>query len=452
VDSGPSFSPDGSRFAYLRWAPNRKNQYSEIHIADKDGGNDQLLYTSPHITRAPAWSPQGNRIAWIELAGFAASVIKIVDIGSKKEVSIAQPSGISFDPLPISGRHDLAWLPDGRHLLVLYNKAFSDRGQIGIVGVPRGDFRTLTNDVNAYTQLALSSDGKTLATVLSNVDSSVAFYKGAGGEMISSTPLRITPTSLTWASEEHLLLITRDTGISKLEPATGSLQPIDTGDLDVGRYITTCANGQVVFTAAPKNGGEWRLFRMNGDGSGVTQLTTTGIARAPFCTPDSQKVYFTIRDPHGMTLLTLWSVPLSGGTAQKELEVHATGSVILSRDTRLAEVSSPQDLVWYAVIRDLNTRQIIHQHPLDENSVIHSAYPSFSPDGKAMVEVVTSQGGTALGYQPIDGSPSHLLTEPTRQTLNAFAWSPSGSKLGVLRLRTSSDVVLITDLTGKQPH
>jgi eukaryotic-like serine/threonine-protein kinase len=452
VDSAPSFSPDGSRFAYLRWAPNRKGQYSEIHIADKDGGNDQLLYTSPNITRAPAWSPQGNRIAWIELAGFAASVIKVLDIASKKEVSIVQPSGISFDPFPISGRRDLAWLPDGRHLLVLYDKAFSDRGQIGIVGVPRGDFRTLTNDVNAYSQLAISSDGKTLATVLSNVDSSLAYYKGAGGEMISSTPLRITPTSLAWASEDHLFLITRDTGISKLEPATGSLQPIDTGDLDLGRYITTCPNRQVVFTAAPKNGGEWRLFRMNGDGSGVTQLTTTGIARAPFCTPDSQKVYFTIRDPHGMSLLTLWSVPLSGGTPRKELEVHATGSVILSRDTRLAEVSSPQDLVWYAVIRDLNTQQIIHRFPLDENSVIRNAYPSFSPDGKAMVEVVASQGGTALGYQPIDGSPSHLLTEPTRETLTAFAWSPSGSKLGVLRVRASSDVVLITDLTGKQSH
>ncbi len=315
VDSAPSFSPDGSRFAYLRWTPHHKDQYSEIHIADKDGGNDQLLYTSPNVTRAPAWSPQGNRIAWIELAGFAASVIKILDIDSKKEVTIAQPSGISFDPQPISGRRDLAWLPDGRHLLVLYDKAFSDRGQIGMIGVPRGDFRTLTNDVNAYSQLAISSDGKTLATVLSNVDSSLAYYKGAGGEMISSTPLRITPTSLAWASEDQLLLITRDTGISKLEPATGSLQPIDTGDLDLGRYITTCPNGQVVFTAGPKNGGEWRLFRMNGDGSGVTQLTTTGIARAPFCTPDSQKVYFTIRDPHGMSLLTLWSVPLVGRNA-----------------------------------------------------------------------------------------------------------------------------------------
>ena len=37
-------------------------------------------------------------------------------------------------------------MPDGRHLLVLYTKAHSDRRQIGIVGVAAGDFHTLTND------------------------------------------------------------------------------------------------------------------------------------------------------------------------------------------------------------------------------------------------------------------------------------------------------------------
>ena len=94
---------------------------------------------------------------------------------------------------PTRSGSDLAWLPDGKHLLVLYYKAHSDRGQIGIVGLSAGDFHTVTNDVNAYSQLAVSADGKTLATVLTNQDSGLAYYKGDGGAMISSTPLRITP-------------------------------------------------------------------------------------------------------------------------------------------------------------------------------------------------------------------------------------------------------------------
>jgi eukaryotic-like serine/threonine-protein kinase len=180
VDSAPGFSPDGSRFVYLRWTPERKDQYSEIHIADKDGGNDQLLYTSSDQAEPPAWSPQGNRIAWIEGSGHDTASVKILDIVSKKAVTIAQPSGIVFDTDP-RAYSNLAWLPDGRHLLLLYHKVHSDRGQIGLVGVSSGDFHTLTNDVNAYSELAVSADGKTLATVLTNVDSSLAYYKGDGG-------------------------------------------------------------------------------------------------------------------------------------------------------------------------------------------------------------------------------------------------------------------------------
>ena len=104
------------------------------------------------------------------------------------------------------------------------------------------------------------------------------------------------------------------------------MQPIDTGDLDIGRYIDTCQDGHILFTAIPKDGGEPRLFRMNGDGSEITQLTDAGIVRAPFCTPDSQKAYFTIRDDADVLLAALWSVPLAGGTPRKEFEAHTSAT------------------------------------------------------------------------------------------------------------------------------
>jgi Tol biopolymer transport system component len=95
---------------------------------------------------------------------------------------------------------------------------------------------------------------------------------------------------------------------------------------------------------------------------------------------------------------------------------------------------------------------VLRQLPWDTSALGQGAFPSFSPDGKAVVATVVSKGSNALQYQPIDGSPTHLLTEPTHETQTGFAWSPSASKLAVLQLRRSSDVVLITDLTGKQPH
>jgi eukaryotic-like serine/threonine-protein kinase len=449
IDSAPSLSPDGSRFVYLRWTPGQNDHYSEIHIADKDGANDQVIYTSNSIAEAPAWSPQQNQIAWIEQTGVGDSVIHVFDLSSKTKSSIAQPEGSMFGPTR-SGSN-LAWLPDGKHLLVLYVKAHSDRGQIGIVGLTAGDFHTVTNDVNAYSQLAVSADGKTLATVLKNQDSGLAYYKGDGGAMISSTPLRITPSTVAWADEDHLLLITNSAGVSKVERASGSLQPIDTGDIDSGFSITTCPNGTVLFTGVPKGGAETRLFRMNGDGSGIAQITNAGIARMPYCTPDSHAAYFTLRRRGGGATATFWSIPVSGGAPRQELKDLSEGRFfIVSRDAKFAGVESIGSVDQFtALIADINTGPVMHKLPLDMSAL---GMVSFSPDGKAIVRKVVSNGGNALQYQPIDGSPPHLLLGPTPEDLTAFAWSPSGNLLAVLQLRRSSDVVLINDLTGKQPH
>jgi eukaryotic-like serine/threonine-protein kinase len=449
VDSAPSLSPDGSRFVYLRWTPDRKDQYSEIHIADEDGSNDQLLYTSTDKAEAPVWSPRGNEIAWIEVTGATAAVVKILDRASKRVRTIAQPRGATFDRKD-QGYSDLAWLADGRHLLLLYSKAHSDREQIGILDIAGNGFHTLTNDVNAYSQLAITADGKTLATVLTNVDSSVAYYKGDGGKMISSTPLRIAPTSLTWADEDRLFLITRGIGISQLDRTAGTVQPIDTGDLDIGRFINTCQDGHILFTAIPKNGGEPRLFRMNGDGSEVTQLTDGGIVRAPFCAPDSQKAYFTLRDEADVLLAVLWSVSLAGGTPRKEFEAHTFRSFLVTRDAKFAALIVAHNLAESLEIVDLTSLRIVHRLPLDV-TYSEGTSPLFSPDGKAIVEGAISESGNTLRYQPIDGSPAHFMIDPTHNTITDFAWSPSGSKLGVLQLRKSSDVVLITDLAGKKP-
>jgi eukaryotic-like serine/threonine-protein kinase len=451
VDSAPSLSPDGSRFVYLRWTPDRKDHFAEVHSADKDGGDDQLLYTSLNQVQPPVWSPLGNQIAWIEYSGPGATAIKILDIASKNVVSTPQPNGINYDP-GFRGYTDVAWLPDARHLLVLYSKAHSDRGQIGIVSVSDGAFHTLTNDVNAYSQLAISADGKTLATVLTNVDSSIAYYKGDGGAMISSTPLRITPTSMAWADEDHLWLITRDTGISKLDRASGTLQPIETGDLNVGSFINTCPDGHVLFIAIPKGGGESRLYRMDGDGSGITQLTTSGIARSPYCTSDSQKVYFTIRPKANIPSEALWSMPLTGGIPKKELELESfANGISLTRDIKSAIGLYNTNLQYFLQIWEVSTHQMVHQLPWDTSN-LQGTFPGFFPDGKAVVLTVISKGSNALEYQPIDGSPTHLLTEPTHEMQTGFAWSPSAGKLAVLQSRRSSDVVLITDLAGKQPH
>ena len=447
ADSAPSLSPDGIQFVYLRWVQDRKDVYSEIHICDKDGNHDQLLYSTNSKAEAPVWSPRGNQIAWIEVTGPATAEVKIIDVPAGSIRSIAQPHEVLLDRKD-AGYSDLAWLPDGKHLLALYSRPHADREQIGILGVSGGDFRTLTNDVNAYSELALSGTGKLLATVLTNVDSTLGYYGRDSAQMMASTPLHISPTSFTWVNEDRLLLIARNLGIYQLESATGDMQPLYTGSLSPGRYITTCRDGRVLFTAIPANEEKTRLFRMNADGSDLKQLTTAGVVRAPSCSPDSQQAYFSLRDDTDVQLVSLWSVPLGGGPPHKVFDYHAFGNFVLNRGATLAELSTTDHLQSFHEIMDLGSRSIVHKFSSDVSSAEGGA-PTFSPDGKALVEAAKTKSGNTLLSLPVDGSATHFLINPTHDALVDFAWSPSSSKLGVLQLRNSSDVVLITEQDGK---
>jgi hypothetical protein len=59
-------------------------------------------------------------------------------------------------------------------------------------------------------------------------------------------------------------------------------------------------------------------------------------------------------------------------------------------------------------------------------------------------------GGSTLLYQPLDGSPWHVLFNPVPETIQDFDWSPSGKQLAVSRVKSSSDVVLIPDQVNKE--
>ena len=141
-----------------------------------------------------------------------------------------------------------------------------------------------------------------------------------------------------------------------------------------------------------------------------------------------------------------------GRGSQERARNRKLRTLALTRDTKSALSFFNKNLLYLFQIWDVSTHQMLRQLPWDTSAMVQGSFPGFAPDGKAAVVTVVSKGSNALQYQPIDGSPTHLLTEPTHEGQTGFAWSPSASKLAVLQSRRSSDVVLITDLTGKQPH
>ena len=441
VDSPPSFSPDGARMVYLRQTPELKDHFTEIHIADRDGGNDELVYKGSGIPGFPAWSPDGRTIAWSEILRPETALL-LLDVSSKKATVLPAETGLTYGLAA-------AWLPDSRRLLVNYNRSNDDIVQIASITIPENHFQPLTKDLNSYQGFAISSDGRTLAAVLTHRETNLSFYKGTGGALVSSVSLRIAPSRLAWLDEKRMAALTPQSAISIVDPATGEAQRVDIGDLRPARAIAACADGHILFPALPKGVDHTELYRVNPDGSGQASMTTTGTVRDPFCLSDSKTVFYNIWEggQYGV-----WSMPLMGGPAKKLFTSVSAFAPHFSPDGRYAtygKTSASDNETLTFLVRDLSTDKVRDFQP-----DIRYAFSNrvFLPDSSAVAYGVRQGGGEALLAQPLDGSPSRMLTDFAPFQILDFGWSPSGNQLAVLRNHSTSDVVLITDQSGGTAH
>jgi len=438
VDSPPSFSPDGARFVYLRQTPELKDHFTEMHIADRDGGNDELVYKGSGLPGFPVWSPDGRTIAWSEI-GRPETALLVLDVASKKATALPAEPGLTYGLYA-------AWLPDSRRLLVNYNRSNDDTVQIASITIPENRFQPLTKDLNSYQGFAISSDGRTLAAVLTHRETNLNFYKGTGGPLASSVSLRIAPTRLAWLDEKRMAVLTPQSAISIVDPTTGEAQRVDIGDLRPARAIAACPDGDILFPALPKGVDHTELYRMKPDGSGQVAMTTTGIVRDPFCQNDGKTVFYNIWEggQYGV-----WSMPLNGGPTRKLFTAVSAFAPHISPDGRYAtygKTSANENETLTFLVRDLSAADKVRDFQPDVRYAFSNRV--FLPDSSAVAYGVQQGGGEALLAQPLDGSPSRMLTDFAPFQILDFGWSPSGNQLAVLRNHSTSDVVLITDQSG----
>ena len=144
-----SLSPDGARIVVSRaWDDSPAARYGLL-IGDL-GSGEFVEFVSPGDSRsitAPAWSPDGQRIAYVvEEAGEFRVVIAAPGGDQKTQLYAAQSA--------IGG---LSWSPDGRWLAAELN------GQIGLLHADRGELRRLRDRPGGAWTPQWSPDGEVIA-------------------------------------------------------------------------------------------------------------------------------------------------------------------------------------------------------------------------------------------------------------------------------------------------
>ncbi|MGA7629284.1 MAG: protein kinase, partial [Terriglobales bacterium] len=235
--------------------------------------------------------------------------------------------------------------------------------------------------------------------------------------------------------------------LNVLNPNTGSESPLSS-TLPVGSawFPSSCANGRyVVFVRVDHRSAKTiNIWRIDAGGGNLKQLTDGKEDEATVCSLDGKWVYYADLS-NGFKLTR---VPLDGGMPERisELPIGSVALFDISRDGRLAafttfrSAGAHKQLALVPVDSPLDAKLSDLQRALSSRGRIR-----FSRDGKAVVYAVRDQDADNLWLQPLDGSPGKQITNFKSEQITDFHWSFDGSKLGLVRGHTDSDVVLLQE-------
>jgi Tol biopolymer transport system component len=143
--SDASWSPDGKSLAFRAFsAPENPTDLSDIYKLDLDSGELQRLASDPHTELAPAWSPDGNHIAFARGA-YTGRVIAIMDPDGSNVKLLTDSAYFSDHP---------TWSPDGERIAFMRFESDDGSGS----GSGTYDLWVMNADGSSQTWLADSAE------------------------------------------------------------------------------------------------------------------------------------------------------------------------------------------------------------------------------------------------------------------------------------------------------
>jgi TolB protein len=267
-----------TRIAYVAVEGPATARTYRLVVADADGANERLVFTSPEPIMSPAWSPDGRSLADVSFHG-GLPAIYVQTLRTGAQVRVSARSGINSAP---------AWSPDGSQLAV----ALSRRdGNVDIYLLTLGDqnLRRLTDDPSIDTEPAWTPDGRSLYFTSDRSGGPQIYRTGTGS---GDRPRRITFEGSYNARPRvspdgrDLAVVTIDRGayrIAVVDAERGTMRVLTGGQLDESPSFAP--NGADIIYAA-REGGRGVLAVVSIDGRIQQRLAASaGQVREPAWSP-----------------------------------------------------------------------------------------------------------------------------------------------------------------------
>jgi Tol biopolymer transport system component len=288
------WSRDGARVAFAT--------QDSVYAFDAGGGTPELVGVVPVNpmhggTHSLAWSPDGRHIAlvsgnpdWRTSVNVLPASIWVLDADGGDPVRVTDDSTMNVSP---------QWLPDGRHLLFISDRAGQREVYVVEVGPsgPRGDPRKVAGPVDAHS-ISISWDGRRLAYARFNpTQNIVAVPIPAAGAVSLADAVPVTTGTqvvehLSVSPDGEWIVFASNRGdgqdLYKLRLDGGSPELVVDIEGDAFEPEWSADGSEIVFYSSLTEEG---LMVVSADG-GATERITDPVAAGPAWSPDGLTIAF----------------------------------------------------------------------------------------------------------------------------------------------------------------
>ena len=236
-----------TRIAYVSVDGKAPNQRYQLIVADADGENPRTILQSDRPLMSPAWSADGEWLAYVSFER-RVSAVYVQQVRTGKRSMVSARAGINGAP---------AWSPDGRRLALTLS---GNNGNLDIYLLDLGSqgLTRLTEDPGIDTEASFTPDGGTIYFTSDRSGNPQVYKLALGG---NERPKRVTFTGTYNARPrvspdgKQLAMLTLDDGAYRIaiqDLASGTVQVLSKGRQDESPSFAP--NGAMVILGGRERG------------------------------------------------------------------------------------------------------------------------------------------------------------------------------------------------------
>ncbi len=343
----PALSPDGRLLAFVRGPRFSFAAPGEIYVKILPDGDPVRLTNDGTLKLAPAFFPDGSKIAYSTYAKWQSMVIPV--LGGSAQPFLSNATGLTW----IDSQHVMfSEVKEGWHFAVVTST--ESRAEERDIYVP-----TKNTDMAHYSWISPDRQWVLIAEMKLGGWYPCRLVPFAGPPVAKSVgPLDGGCDSGAWSPDGKWMYFSSNAGgngfhIWRQAFPTGQPEQITSGPTEQ-EGIAVAPDGQSFITSVGNSQSTVWLHDQNGD----RQISSSGYAVSPVISPDHSKIFYRV-GPQSLSALDrgkaqLWSIDLQSGALENVLPDFAVRTFSLAADGRSVAFAtaekSGEPSIWTAAL------------------------------------------------------------------------------------------------------